>query len=89
MEHLLSCRQPLTPIVFDYAKFLISSGKFADAKAYGAIVSRLGFKADSFSAEMKKFATSASTFKGSFVIDKVSYLIAFNFLNFYRLLKML
>lgn len=94
MEHLLSLQQPTTPIVFDYAKFLISSKKTADIKAYGPIVTRLGFSADSFLTEMKKFTTEAATRKTNFNIDKVCFcpvllIFEFLFMVFVRCLRML
>ena len=72
MEHLLSPRQPASPIVFDYAKFLISSKKTDDFKAYGPIVARLGFSSESFLNEMKKFASESAARKALFNIDTVS-----------------
>lgn len=75
MTSSLSVRSPLSPIIFDFAQFLIDSGKFEDATAYGLIISRLGFKNEKFLEEMRSFWTSAATSKNPFVLDKVIMII--------------
>lgn len=72
MNSNLSARGPLSPIIFDFAQFLIDSGKVEDVSAYGLIISRLGFKNDKFLEEMRSFWTLAATSKKPFILDKVN-----------------
>lgn len=72
MDFLLSVRTPHSPIIFDFAQFLINSGKIEDISTYGPIISRLGFKNnEKFLEEMRSFWNSTSTSKKPFPMDKV------------------
>lgn len=73
MDFLLSVRTPNSPIIFDFAQFIINSGKVEEISAYAPIFSRLGFKNEKFLDEMKTFWTSAGTSKKTFELDKVGY----------------
>ncbi len=82
MSHFSSFRSPHSPIIFDFAQFLINSGKFEDLSAYGPIISRLGFKNDKFLEEMRSFWTSSSSLKKPFALDKVKTNNFYGFLRF-------
>ena len=71
MDFHLSVRTPHSPIIFDFAKFLINSGKVEEISAYSPIISRLGFKSEKFLEEMKSFWSMAGTMKKPFELDKV------------------
>ena len=71
MDFLLSVRTPYSPIIFDFAQFLINSGKFEEISAYNPIISRLGFKNEKCLEEMKSFWTMTGTMKTPFELDKV------------------
>lgn len=64
-------RTPHSPIIFDFAQFLINSGKVEEISAYSPIISRLGFKNEKFLEEMKAFWGTAGTSKKIFDLDKV------------------
>lgn len=65
-------RTPFSPIIFDYANFLISSGKVEDISSYGPISARLGSKTETFLKDMKDFWINSATLKTPFSLDKVS-----------------
>ena len=71
MNFLLSVRTPPSPIVFDFAQFLINSSKVDESTAFGPIISRLGFDEDTFLNEMKSFGNGTFSSKKPFVMDKV------------------
>lgn len=71
MNYFSSVRSPHSPIIFDFAQFLINSGKVEDLSAYGPIISRLGFKNDKFLEEMRSFWASSGSLKKHFALDKV------------------
>jgi hypothetical protein len=72
MNRFSSFHQPSSPIIFDFAQFLINSGKVEDLSAYGPIISRLGFKNEKFLEEMRSFWTSSTSLKKNFALDKVA-----------------
>lgn len=73
MNCLLSIKSPQPPIIFDFANFLIKSGKVDDYSSYGPIITRLGFNSNTFIDEMRAFAKESSTSKKTFVINKVGF----------------
>lgn len=82
MSHFSSILSPHSPIIFDFAQFLINSGKVEDLSAYGPIISRLGFKNDKFLEEMGSFWTSSSSLKKPFALDKVKQIFLIEFIRF-------
>ena len=72
MDFLLSARTPHSPIIFDFAQFLINSVKFEDVYEYVTIICRLGIvDNEKFLEEMRSFWNAAATFKKPFPLDKV------------------
>lgn len=64
-------RTPFSPIIFDYANFLISSGKVEDVSYYGPISARLGWKTETLLKDMKDFWNNSANIKTPFSLDKV------------------